>query len=83
MNKGSPWGCSWHTASPGGWLLFDIKILDVAMSLDPVVLPFSHILSFSHSPFILWQAGPSGPAEGVLVCAERVGDGTFDSHTEV
>lgn len=83
MNKRSPWGCSWLTAPPGGWFLFDIENLGVMVSLDPVLLPFLQILSFSHSPFILWQTGPSGPAEGVLVCAEWVGDGRSDSHTEV
>ncbi len=71
----------------GAGCCFDIKNLDVLVSLDPVVLPFSHILFSSHSfflpPIILWQPGPSGPAEGVSFCAEGVGDGRFDSHTEV
>lgn len=70
----------------GGCLI--LKNLDVLVSLDPVVLPFSHTLSSSHSlssslPSFPWQPGPSGLPEGVSVCAERRRDGRFDRHTEV
>lgn len=80
-DHGSPWGCSWLTAPPGGPLLFDIENLHGHVSLEP----FSHTLSSSHSlaPFIHSQLGPSGPAERVSVCAEWVEGGRFDSHTEV
>lgn len=44
-------------------------------------LPFFVFLTLTI--FILCRAGSSGPAERVLVSAERVGDATFDSHTEV
>lgn len=37
---------------------------------------------FPLSPFVLWQPGPSGPAESVGVCAVRVGDGEPDSNAE-
>ena len=39
--QSSPRGCSWLTAPPGGCLLFDKENLDVLVSLDAVVLPFS------------------------------------------
>lgn len=78
----SPWGCSWPTA--WGLVIVWYRKPEFACVLGSFCTSFlSHFLTPTLSPLIFWQPRPSGPAEGVSVCAERVGDGRFDSHTEV
>lgn len=78
----SPWGCSW----PAAWGLVIVWYRKPEFACVPgsfCTSFLSHFLTPTLSPLIFWQPGPSGPAEGVSVYAERVGDGRLDSHTEV